>query len=139
MERSAVLRIGTGQADVERVFPWLDEVAGPNQIPERLLYSMHVALEEAVMNVVLHGYAASEDGEVSIRFHASQGAAVLEVEDGGREFDPVTAELPSQAMSLTETKPGGLGLGLLRHHCPHLRYRREDGRNLLTLRFPIPE
>jgi hypothetical protein len=42
-------------------------------------------------------------------------------------------------MSLTETKPGGLGLGLLRHHCPHLRYRREDGRNLLTLRFPIPE
>jgi anti-sigma regulatory factor (Ser/Thr protein kinase) len=137
MKRPDVLRIGTSEADIARVYPWLDEVAEPNRLPEKLLYSMHVALEEAVMNVVLHGYGSGEAGEVNISYQASAAAAVLEIADHGREFDPVTAEVPNRAMSLAEAKPGGLGLGLLRHHCPDLRYQRDGGRNLLTLVFPL--
>jgi anti-sigma regulatory factor (Ser/Thr protein kinase) len=137
MSLAGELRIGTSEPDLALVFPWLDEAIGVENVPERLLYSMHVVLEEAVMNVALHGYPPGQGGEMAIRLKISPGEAVLEVEDAGLAFDPVSATVPNRAISLADAKPGGLGLGLMRQYCPDLHYQRIGGRNLLTMRFPI--
>jgi anti-sigma regulatory factor (Ser/Thr protein kinase) len=123
------LRITTAAADLARLYPWLDDAAAGLGIPSTLLARMHVALEEAVMNVVMHGFDAAEGQEILVRLSAGP---TLTVEDGGREFDPATAPLKETP---PEDEPGGLGLKLLRHYCPNLTYRRTAKRNILTMHF----
>jgi anti-sigma regulatory factor (Ser/Thr protein kinase) len=136
-DRAAVLRIGVGVAELGRLYPWLDAEAAALKVPAPTVQKMHVALEEAVMNVAMHAYGSDVTGEIIIRLLASPDAAALIVEDAGPAFDPTSAKPRPRAASLEETEVGGLGLTLLRHYCADIGYERRDDRNRLTLRFPL--
>jgi anti-sigma regulatory factor (Ser/Thr protein kinase) len=127
-EAPEFLRITTAAADLARLYPWLDEAGARLGITDPLLGRMHVALEEAVMNVVMHGFDSPDGQEILVRLSAGP---TLSVEDAGRAFDPATAPLKKPP---AEDEPGGLGLKLLRHYC-QLTYRRAGGRNILTMQF----
>jgi len=128
------LRITAAPADLARVYPWLDEVAGQD-LPPKLLEAMHIVLEEAVMNVAMHAVLPEDAPEILVRFTAAGGVAELLIEDAGQEFDPVTAPEKPRPRSLAEAEPGGMGLKLLRRYCTDMEYERTGGRNRLTLRF----
>lgn len=116
-------------AELARLYPWLEAAAGA--LPERLRHDMHVALEEAVVNVAMHGLPPGDAHGIEVRLLLDAAAAELVVEDRGPAFDPLaTPEQPREG-------PGGLGLRLLRRFCPEPSYRRLDGRNRLSLRFPL--
>ncbi len=134
----APLRMTTAPADLARLYPWLDDAARLLALPPKLLEGMQVALEEAVMNVAMHGYKHEAGGEIIVRLCSEAGAAVLQVEDQGPPFDPVAAPQTVNPVSLEQIDAGGLGLKLLRHFCKDISYARELDRNRLTLRFPIP-
>ncbi len=134
---AAVLRIGVAIEDLGRLYPWLDAEAAARHVPAPTVQRMHVALEEAVMNVAMHAYGPGAEGEITIRLVASADAAAVVVEDAGPAFDPTKAEPRPRAASLDEAQPGGLGLTLLRHYCADIGYERAEGRNRLTLRFPL--
>ncbi len=131
-----VLRIGTALDDLARLYPWLDAAAA-RLLPAAIVQKMHVALEEAVMNVAMHAYAPGEAGEITIRLHADPDAAALVIEDAGPAFDPTAATPRPRATSLEAARPGGLGLTLLRHYCRDISYERAEDRNRLTLRFRL--
>jgi anti-sigma regulatory factor (Ser/Thr protein kinase) len=126
---SETLRITTAAADLARLYPWLDDAAAGLEIDPPLLARMHVALEEAVMNVVMHGFDSPDGQEILVRLSAGP---TLTVEDAGREFNPATAPLKKAP---PDDEPGGLGLKLLRHYCPNLTYQRSAKRNILTMNF----
>ncbi len=134
---AAVLRIGVALEELSRLYPWLDTEAAGRAVPAALVQKMHVALEEAVMNVAMHAYGPGGDGEITIRLLPQGNAVALMIEDSGPAFDPTTAAERAAPKSLAEARPGGLGLKLLRHFCPDIGYERVDGRNCLTLRFPL--
>jgi serine/threonine-protein kinase RsbW len=132
----AVLQIGTAMADLASIHPWLDDAAGPG-LPAPLLNAMHVALEEAVMNIAMHGYGQGE-GLIALRYGVEDGAALLTLEDSAPPFNQAEAPPPPQAASLEKASIGGRGLKLLRHYCKDMGYEYVGGRNRLTLRFPLP-
>lgn len=132
-----VLVLTRAPADLARLYPWLEAAVTPHRLPAAMLLSMHVALEEAVANVVLHGFAPGDPGEIAIALHRDGDELALTVEDCGRAFDPSTTIAPPRARNLAEAQPGGLGLGLMRHYCSRIGYERTDGRNRLTLRFAV--
>jgi anti-sigma regulatory factor (Ser/Thr protein kinase) len=132
-----MLRITPAPADLARLYPWLDEAAAPLALPKPLLNSMHVALEEAVMNVVMHGFSPEHVQEIFIHFTPEPAKAVIVVEDAGKAFDVTQATEKARPASLLDAEPGGLGIKLLRHYCKDISYARESGRNRLTLGFPI--
>jgi anti-sigma regulatory factor (Ser/Thr protein kinase) len=136
-DEAAVLRIGVALEDLGRLYPWLDGVAAAHRVPGPTLQKMHVALEEAVMNVAMHAYGPGASGEITVRLLASPDSAALVVEDAGPAFDPTAAVARPRAASLEEAEPGGLGLTLLRHYCSDIGYERADDRNRLTLRFSL--
>jgi anti-sigma regulatory factor (Ser/Thr protein kinase) len=133
----AALRMTTELADLARLYPWLDDAAKPFGLPPKLLEGMHVALEEAVMNVAMHAYKDAAGGEIIVRLQVAADAAILMVEDHGPAFDPVAAPQTPKKVTLADTGAGGLGLKLLRHFCKDISYARETDLNRLTLRFPI--
>jgi anti-sigma regulatory factor (Ser/Thr protein kinase) len=134
----APLRLTTALADLALLYPWLDDAAEPFALPSKMLDGMHVALEEAVMNVAMHGYQDNAGGEIIVRLRIEADAAILQVQNHGPAFDPVAAPQPARPVRFADNDAGGLGLKLLRHFCKDISYAREMDSNLLTLRFPIP-
>ena len=131
------LRITTAPADLARLYPWLDDAGARHNLAPKFLDAMHVTLEEAVMNVVMHAALPEEAPEILIQFTAAPGFAELLIEDAGQEFNPVTAPEKPRPKSLAEAEPGGMGLKLLRRYCTDMAYERTGGRNRLMLRFVL--
>jgi anti-sigma regulatory factor (Ser/Thr protein kinase) len=127
-----VLVLTTAAEDLDRLYPWLEAEAAA--VPTPIRHAMHVALEEAVMNVVTHAFAPGDAGRIGVTLDVSGGSATLVIEDSGAAFNPVAAPAPERPTTL---EPGGLGLILLRHYCHDIRYERAGERNRLTLRFPL--
>ena len=69
-----------------------------------------------------------------VQVDADGDTAVLTFIDGGVPFDPLTRKAPDVTLSAEEREIGGLGIFLTRKLMDEVRYRREDGRNILTLR-----
>jgi len=125
------LTITSAPGDLARLYPWLDDAAAQDAIPDTVLQRMHIALEEAVMNIAMHGLAEDSEECMTIKYQRDPGLATLTIADSGLEFDPVTGQAAADA------EIGGKGLILLRHFCKDITYRRMDGQNQLTLRFKV--
>jgi len=59
---------------------------------------------------------------------------VVEVSDNGKPFNPLDHPEPDLNQPLEERPIGGLGIHLIRKFVDQLAYRRDAGRNILTLR-----
>lgn len=129
------LHLQATPADLTRLYGWLETEARARGLPDRVLFGMQVALEEAVMNVALHAFAPDAPGEIEVHFDTLADAATLVVEDAGPPFDPTAAAVHQRPGSLEAATPGGLGLTLLHHYCDEIDYERSGERNHLTLRF----
>jgi anti-sigma regulatory factor (Ser/Thr protein kinase) len=112
---------------------WVADFAQRAQLSTGIRHALDLALEECVTNVI--SYAWSDGGEhwVTIRFLASHNEARIEIEDDGREFDPLTVPAAKIAESLETRAVGGLGVHMVRQLMDAVEYRREKGHNVLTL------
>lgn len=110
---------------------WMASWLAPREVPPDTIFAMRLCLEEALANIAMHG-AAENQVSIGAALAEEPGRLVLSISDDGPPFDPVTAALPEGQ------EIGGNGLLLLRRYCNDLNYRRDQGRNLLTLAFTVP-
>jgi serine/threonine-protein kinase RsbW len=117
---------------VEEVMPLLEDVAaalaGLGYTPGDCM-GFRVALEEAIVNGLLHGNGGDPAKRVRVRYHVGPEAVVAEVEDEGPGFDPASIPDPTAPQNLE--RPSGRGLFLMRHYASWLRYHGRGNR--LTL------
>lgn len=132
-----VFRMASELSGAAELYSWLDEALPRGAAPADVLARMHVALEEAVVNAVLHGFPAGAAGEITVRLSLADDAVRLTIEDNGKPFDPTAAAPPPHARSLSEAVPGGWGLELIRRFCPTAAYERKNETNRLTLSFGL--
>lgn len=98
-----------------------------------VLQRLDLVLEEALMNTALHGYGGKE-GEMTVMLDfGGDGCLTLTLEDCGIPFDPAAASAPDLTIPVEERPIGGLGVHLIRSMSDSLAYRRDGGRNILTL------
>lgn len=94
---------------------------------------LELAAEEMLMNVVSYAYPGSS-GTVSLTAGENDtGAFFIEIGDHGIPFDPLAAPEADTTASIENRAIGGLGIHFMRRVVDDARYRREDGRNILTL------
>ena len=122
-----MLRLTTSPADLGRVYPWLDDEAADDNLSEAFLARLHVALEEAVANIMMH----AQTGGFTLEYQSDAARVTLVITDEGLPFDPILAPVAAR----DEAQAGGKGLILLRHFCKDLHYERGAGVNRLTMRF----
>jgi len=96
-----------------------------------------LCVDELVTNVVRYAWPEGEAHALTVFVHRSPSEVEITVEDDGRPFDPNDAPVPAAPRSLEEAVPGGRGLMLVRAIAPRLRYERRDGRNRVTVAFPL--
>ena len=98
-----------------------------------LVGKVNLVLEELAMNTINHGH---DEGlhEITVTFNSTDEALTIDVVDDGKPFDPLhDAPIPDVNAPIHERPIGGLGVYLVRKLMDELTYRREEGRNHLTL------
>ena len=100
----------------------------------KAVQEMELAVDEAVTNIVLHGYAGTE-GWVRLSCElADEGAGVVVViEDTAPPFDPTAAPSPDLEGDADERPIGGLGVHFIRTMTDEMTYECRDGINVLKL------
>jgi anti-sigma regulatory factor (Ser/Thr protein kinase) len=122
----------TALADVRE---FILQEAKPLGFDETALYDLQLAVDEAVTNIIIHGYQ-NKGGDIGIRVMTDDGTFIVCITDHAPPFDPTTIETPPADLNLPpmERAPGGAGVYLIRKGMDSMSYRyTPDNRNELTL------
>lgn len=132
--------------DMAALWPWVESIAAEYAIPADTVFGIHLCLEEAVSNVIRHGYGGQTGHTLTVDF-ALTGAheLVFTIEDQAPAFNPLTAPLVEDQPAtspLDYLRPGGRGILLMRNFAGSLKYERLEngsgGGNRLTIGFVLP-
>lgn len=98
-----------------------------------LLFHVQLVLDELASNVINHGYGASGH-RFQIEIESEPKAVRIELVDEARAYDPI-AETPGATIDagVAEREVGGLGVHIVKQLMDTMEYRRENGKNCLTL------
>jgi anti-sigma regulatory factor (Ser/Thr protein kinase) len=115
----------------------LEAMLNDEAVPEDVVHDCSLVLEEVFTNILRYAYA--DAGAHEVRFAASLTGThvVLEFEDDGRAFDPLSAKPPDLRLPPEERPIGGLGIHLVRKIADELEYEREGALNRLTVRIAV--
>lgn len=56
--------------------------------------SLNLAIEEAISNIIHHGYPQNQKGEITLRTSVAPGLLIAQIIDDGISFDQLTLILP---------------------------------------------
>jgi len=123
-------------SEMARLPRWLQSLASRHDIPDNVQFAIDLCLEEAVSNVIRHGYAGAGDRSVTVLF-AMPRSRYFEfvVDDEAPHFNPLTVPAV-EAVNLEQTIcVGGQGIRLLRQFADSVEYEPTPGGNRLRLGF----
>ena len=127
------LKVETRHDELDRVSTAIESFGLEADWPIDLIFKVNLALEELVINVMNYGH----DGglhEIDITLTSDEDSLTIEIVDDGRPFDPLhDAPKPDVNAELEDRDIGGLGIHFVRKMMDDVRYRREEGKNHLTL------
>jgi anti-sigma regulatory factor (Ser/Thr protein kinase) len=128
--------------ELTRVQPWIDALADQYGFGEDKRFAMHLCVEEALANVVMHGYGNEPGHPIVMRSSVSGNNLLLVIEDRAPAFvpvDPGGRGEATAAINLEAIEPGGNGIRLLYRFAGSVAYERLAEGNRLTIGFPLPE
>jgi serine/threonine-protein kinase RsbW len=127
------LRIDATSENLAAVRRFVREAAADAGAAGDAMDDLVQAVDEAVTNVVVHGYG-SAGGSVDVEVRRRGDELVVRVVDDAPAFDPTAVPEPDLSSPLRQRRLGGMGVHLVRGLCDEVRYRRDvGGRNELTL------
>ena len=113
---------------------FVEAIAEEANLDQSLAMGLNLALEEAVSNVIMYAYPAGSDGLVDVEAVIHADALEFILSDSGTPFDPTAAGEADITLSAEDRPIGGLGIFLVRNIMDEVSYRRENGKNILTMR-----
>lgn len=127
-----------GCADHLRLF-WqaaesLLEQASFGEDPAQTRFNLLVSLQEAITNVLRHGYSEDQAPKIELHLKLCEGAFEIELRDWAEPFNPTEvwgAPDTSDPMAIPE---GGYGIHMMREVFDELSYERVDDQNVLKMR-----
>ena len=94
--------------------------------PKRDQFAVELAMEEAVANALKHGNRSAPDKWVTVLAQVDDEQVVVEVEDEGAGFDPLS--VPDPCVGPYLERPGGRGLLLMYRYMSWVRYNQRGNR-----------
>ena len=121
--------------EITRIAQFIDELGMSLQLPPSITMSVNLAIEEAISNIIHHGYPQNQKGEITLRTSVAPGLLIAQIIDDGISFDPTKSEneASENALSLEQQLTQGLGLFLIRRTMDKVEYHSTDNQNELIL------
>lgn len=121
------LKVEMGEVRLVRAFVLsISDEAG---LSERQAQNLRLVVEEAVANIVNYSGATL----MELRAWQEDGSLYVSFTDDGIPFDPTQHPEPDLTLPIEKRVIGGLGIHYIRKMSDGMAYRRQDGRNILTV------
>jgi serine/threonine-protein kinase RsbW len=133
----SVLTLDGDIAELERLSAFIDEFCELEGVREETCYQLQVALEELVLNAIKYGGCEPKKGAIQLAMRKGNDLVHIVLSDSGISFNPLETPPPNLTGSLSDRPVGGLGIHIVRHIIPSIRYERRGGRNYLYLTKPV--
>lgn len=126
---SLSLTLDCRPSEVPRLLAEVEDFVRPHAPPPKTLRHFFLALEEIVLNAILHG-GQMEGARLRVDVTLDSGEIRAEMVDGGAAFDPF-AEAPEPDLDapLESRRIGGLGVHLTKTLMDTCRYERRGELN----------
>ena len=135
MAATLTLTLKNDPSEIGRLVDLLEAFGPQSGLTEDATFKLTLALDEIVANVVRHGFDDDREHRIEVKVTVDDRTVTASVEDDGLEFDPREAPVPDLDLPIEMRKPGGLGMHLVKATMDSVEYRRQDGRNILTVTF----
>ena len=132
-ERELPSETGAGSQFVEEILRELEQ----NQWEQHDMFSIQLAMEEALVNAVRHGNRMDMSKRVRVRCEIAGDLLRIEVEDEGEGFDPSQVPDPTDPEQLEN--PHGRGILLMRTFMSRVEYNSKGNCVTLEKRRAKPE
>ena len=120
-------------SDIAQLPAWIESLASRHAIPENVKFAINLCLEEAVSNIIRHGYGGDTGGSVIVRFAMpDEDSFVFTIDDEARPFNPLNAPMPDLRGNV---RVGGQGIHFLRRFADDLGYELSPTGNRLRIVF----
>ncbi len=106
--------IASDPAEARCVQEEIEQALKANQFTERDIFSIKLALEEALINAIKHGNQMDRSRKVRISFRVVPERFDVRIADEGPGFNP--ADVPDPLADENRERPCGRGLLLMRHY-----------------------
>ena len=121
------LKVEMGEVRLVRAFVLsISDEAG---LSERQAQNLRLVVEEAVANIVNYSGATL----MELRAWQEDGSLYVSFADDGIPFDPTQHPEPDLTLPIAMRAIGGLGIHYIRKMSDGMAYRRQDGKNILTV------
>jgi anti-sigma regulatory factor (Ser/Thr protein kinase) len=120
-------------AEVERLQHKISQFSELHGVGKRSQHAFNLALDELVTNIVRHGYSDQEPHEIKVEISLAGTALSATITDDGKAFNPADHPAVDCTKPIQERQLGGLGIHLVRSLITRIDYKREDGKNVLTI------
>jgi len=134
MTRTLRLRVAEKVEELRRIAEAAEALGEEEGWSRDVTYAVVLSLEEVATNVVSHGGGGSDAGGIRVDITSSPEEVRVEMQDGGRAFDPFReAPMPDVNAGLQDREIGGLGIHFVKALMDETSYRRSGGRNHVTM------
>jgi serine/threonine-protein kinase RsbW len=113
---------------------FISRMARHGGLPPEEVHKIVLAIDEAVTNIIEHGYNKDEKGTIELEADWERDRFQVVIRDSARVFNPESIPAPDMVEHVKAGRKKGLGLFLMRQIMDEVRYRYKDGvQNELTL------
>jgi len=120
--------------NLQTIRKYIDEVSARLGVSDAVLGDLRLVVDEAVTNVVVHGYGDDTDGVVDVHMQADGDAVIIKIRDRAKHFDPKDVSVPQLDTALKDRPFGGMGIFLIRKMTDEAEFSAlPGGGNLIRL------
>jgi len=112
----------------------LEQLGEKWELPLPLVTNLNLVLEEAVSNIIFYAYDDEKQHQIDILINIDNDVLTIMIIDDGKPFDPTQSKTPDINLPAEEREIGGLGIFLMGKIMDTLKYKREEQKNILTLK-----
>ena len=130
-DKEKVLRVAADDQKLPEVIDFIKSSL-PANVSDDVSNKLELAAEEIFVNISHYAYQTKGEAEVFVEFPKDDTIRVA-FADWGKEFNPLETPDPDFEQSADERRLGGFGIYLTKKFMDKVEYRREDGKNILTM------
>ena len=127
------LSLGNDLRELEVAADRVDAFCAEHGLSPSIAFAVNVSVDELLTNTISYGYDDGETHRIEMTVRLEGSVLVVRLADDAKPYDPTTAPHPDIDAPIEERPIGGLGVHFVRVLMDEFRYRRSEGRNIVTL------
>jgi serine/threonine-protein kinase RsbW len=113
VEKVFDLSVKASLENLQVIRQYIDQVGALLGVNERALGDLRLAVDEAVTNVIVHGYG-DLDGKVKVHMEGDGDTVIIRIRDQAKTFDSSHVNEPQLDTALKDRPFGGMGIFLIK-------------------------